>query len=99
MTSNYKVNEIFILQLEQALIKYILACSKMFYRLIMSDCYKLAYDFAKVNNLKIEDLRERLYSVVKRHSNISLRTPDGCILARAVEFNKVNVGMFFHKVI
>lgn len=105
MAPNYKVNQIFSKELEKALIDYIFQCSKMFYGLTITDCRKLAYDLAKANNLSIPHNWEEAKKASvdwykgfrKRHPNLSLRTPEGCSLARAIGFNKVNVDLFFEK--
>ncbi|XP_072399657.1 uncharacterized protein [Diabrotica undecimpunctata] len=105
MAPNYKINQIFSLELEEALVDYIITCSKMFYSLTITDCRKLSYDLAKANKLKIpknwEEEKKASVDWYKgfrhRHRTISLRTPEGCSLARAAGFNKENVNLFFNK--
>ncbi|GLV46596.1 hypothetical protein CBL_21431, partial [Carabus blaptoides fortunei] len=77
----------------------------MFYGLTIHDCCKLAYDLTVANNITPPKSweKEKKASVDwykgfrKRHPNISLRTPEGCSLARAAGFNRINVATFFDK--
>lgn len=106
MVPNYNVNKFFSMELEQALINYIITCSKLFYGLTITDCCKLTFDLVKANNIRVPDNWEisRKASIDcykgfwKKHPNISLRTPEGCSLARPVGFNKVNIEVFFYKI-
>ncbi|XP_072380813.1 uncharacterized protein [Diabrotica undecimpunctata] len=78
----------------------------MFYGLSREDTRNLSYEAAVYNNIvvpanwhtsKIASLAW-MKGFQKRHSNnLSLRTPEGCSLARATGFNKFNVEMFFSK--
>lgn len=102
---NYTINKIFPKVVEDSLQNYIVTCSKMFYGLTLIDCRRLAYEVAIRNNLKISDKWhiEKMATVDwikgfrKRYPNLSLRTPEGCSLARASGFNKHNVNLFFEK--
>ncbi|GLV46101.1 Arc2 [Carabus blaptoides fortunei] len=51
MAPNYKVYEILSSELEEALLRYITTCSKMFYCLTIHDYCKLAYDLTVANNI------------------------------------------------
>ncbi|KAK9716929.1 hypothetical protein QE152_g24451 [Popillia japonica] len=71
----------------------------------MIECRRLAYEMAMRNNISVPENWKtkqmagekwmRLF--MKRHYTLSLRTPEGCSLARATAFNKFNVGTFFDK--
>ncbi|XP_072392494.1 uncharacterized protein [Diabrotica undecimpunctata] len=103
---NYKVKQIFTIEQENDLCEYIIKCSKMFYGLSREDTRKLSYEAAVYNNIVVPAnwhtskiaLLAWMKGFQKRHSNnLSLRTPEGCSLARATGFNKFNVEMFFSK--
>ena len=103
LTPNYEVNKIFTSEKEKQLLDYIEYCAQIFYGLSTKDCRRVAYQMAKVNNLKIpqswidSELAgfEWLRSIRKRHPEISLRKPEACSLARATAFNKHNIESFF----
>lgn len=103
MVPNYSVNKVFNDQQEEELASYIITCSKMFYGLPVVDCCKLAYELAAKNHLKYPktwDVNKKagvewFYGFMHRHPSISLRTPEGCSLARAIAFNKHNADIFF----
>ena len=75
----------------------------MFYGLTTKDCHKLAYETAVANEIKcpaswVEKKiagEDWLLGFFKRHPNLSLRSPEGCSLARATAFNRHNVEAFF----
>ena len=75
----------------------------MFYGLTTKDCRKLAYETAVANEIKcpaswVEKKiagEDWLLGFFKRHPNLSLRSPEGCSLARATAFNRHNVEAFF----
>lgn len=103
MSPNYSVNKIFNDEEEEALAQYIIKCSKMFYGLPILECRKVAYEMAVINNKKRPknwDENEMagihwFSNFRQRHSNLSLRTPEGCSLSRATSFNRHNVQLFF----
>lgn len=102
-TPNYEINKVFTSEQENTLAKYIIKCSQMFYGLPIIDCRKLAYELAIANNLKIPETWETnkmagiewMRSFLRRNPTLSLRTPEGCSLARATSFNQHNVNKFF----
>lgn len=103
LTPNYAVRKIFTSTQEKAIADYIIKCSQMFYGLTTIDSRKLAYEMAMLNNIQVpqkwHDTKlagvEWLYGFRKRHSILSLRTPEGCSLSRATSFNRHNVKLFF----
>lgn len=103
MTPNYAVNKIFSTEQENILARYMVKCSQMFYGLPLIECRKLAYELATTNHLKIPETwetnkmagKEWMSSFIKRNPTLSLRTPEGCSLARATSFNEHNVNKFF----
>lgn len=105
MAPNYKVKQIFPTELEISLRDYIIKCAKLFYGLSLKDCRQLAYELAIKNNLEIPESwhAEQLASEAwlkgfrQRFQDLSLRTPEGCSLGRAVGFNQANVNLFFDK--
>lgn len=100
---NYEVNAVFTHEQETILKNYISECALMFYGLTAKDTRQLAYQVATANNLKVPPSWVKnkiagvdwLRSFKKRHSELSLRKPEACSLARATAFNKSNVNRFF----
>lgn len=104
MSPHYDVNKVFSNEQELELCDYIITCTKMFYGLPFSECRKIAYELAAVNQLKMPENWTRnetagidwMKGFMKRHSNtLSLRTPEGCSLSRSTSFNQHNVSIFF----
>ncbi|XP_067939990.1 uncharacterized protein [Watersipora subatra] len=64
---------------------------------------QFAYEYAKKLNLKYPILWDKnekagenwIYSFMKRHPNLSVRTPEATSLSRATSFNRSNVSAFF----
>lgn len=77
----------------------------MFYGLTRQEVRQLAYEVAMINRINVPKKwhekkvagKEWLYSFRKRHNKLSLRTPEGCSLARATSFNRHNVDIFYRK--
>ncbi|KAI5708742.1 hypothetical protein M8J76_002311 [Diaphorina citri] len=75
----------------------------MFYGLTRKECRTLAYEMAKTNRLNYPSTwddnkkagEDWLYHFMQRHPQLSLRTPEGCSLARASSFNLHNVTSFY----
>lgn len=101
---NYEVNAIFSREQEATLKAYISECSLMFYGLTAKETRQLAYQLAIANNLKVPSSWlsnqmagvDWLKSFRNRQSDISLRKPEACSLARATAFNRTNVQLFFN---
>lgn len=105
LTPNYNCRQIFDIDKEKELVKYILNLSKMGFGLTVTECRKLAYDMAEQNKLKLpenwvknkEAGLEWFRGFRKRHPSISIRSPEGCSLSRMTSFNPHNVQSFFNK--
>lgn len=88
---------------EAALQDYILTCAKMFHGLGTAAVRKLAYEYAVAMNKTMPDGWEKnkrageewLAGFVKRHDDMSLRSPEATSMARAMGFNKPAVDEFF----
>ena len=87
---------------EIMIVEYFLKASDIYFELSPKKCRKLAYRFAKANRIKIPSWYDKqqsgpdwLTSFLKRHRQLSLRTPESTSLARASSFNKNNVNSFF----
>lgn len=105
MTPNYSVRRVFTLEQENELVRYLVSCSKMFYGLPMNECRQIALEMALLNNITVP----KSWHVKKmagidwmdgfrsRNPILSLRTPEGCSLARATSFNPHNVAIFYDK--
>ncbi|CAH1109551.1 unnamed protein product [Psylliodes chrysocephalus] len=103
LVPKYDINKVFTNAQERDLKQYFIDCSLMFYGLTTDDCRQVAYQMAKINNIKMpknwEDRSKAgidwLKGFRKRHAELSLRKPELCSLARATAFNKANVKTFF----
>lgn len=103
LTPNYAVRKVFTTEQEKSLLDYIIKCSRMFYGLTRQEVKQLAYQMAVTNGISVSEKwhetkcagKEWLYNFRKRHSELSLRTPEGCSLARATSFNRHNVDIFY----
>ncbi|CAG9584656.1 unnamed protein product [Danaus chrysippus] len=99
---NYPVNKIFTDSQEIALKNYYSHCALLFYGLTPKESRKVAYQCAKINNLKMPASWETkqmagkdwLISLRRRH-NRTLKKPEPCSLSRATAFNQSNVGKFY----
>lgn len=88
--------------IEKEIVSHILAMEEMMFGLTPVDIRKLAYDVAEKNGLKHYFNKEKgiagkkwYYNFMKRHPELSLRTPECTSIARAKGFNKTNVYKFF----
>lgn len=105
MVPKYDVRRIFTKQQEDVLANYMITCAKMFYGLPLIECRQLAYEMASVNEIDMPDTwkirrlagEKWMRGFMKRNPRLSLRTPEGCSLARAAAFNETNVNLFFDK--
>ena len=85
------------------IVEYLLKASDIYFGLSPKECRKLAYRFAKTNRIKIPKswytnnklVLIGLHLFLKRHRQLSLRTPESTSLARVSSFNKNNVNSFF----
>ena len=86
---------------EEDLVKYIKDMQLRFFGLTRDAVCSLAYDYATVNKLNVPFNKEKkagpdwLESFLKRHPDLSIRQPESTSLARATEFNIVQVDRFF----
>lgn len=103
LTPNYENRSIFTQTQEVELKKYILDCASKFYGLTVNDCRKVAYQMAKINGISVPDCWEKeqiagkewFRSFKRRHSDLSVKKPEACSLARATAFNRETVKSFF----
>lgn len=100
-STKYSSNQVFSKDEETMLANYYIQASKLHYGLNRKAALKLAYDFAKSNNIKYPKAWDTRESATKdwlrgfyyRNSNISLRKPEATSLSRSTSFNKSNVDM------
>lgn len=79
-TPNYEVNKTFTIEHETALKEYIQECALKFYGLCSKDVRRIAYQMAKINNIKCHDSWENdkmagiewLRSFKSRHPDLTL---------------------------
>lgn len=101
--SNCAVKKMFTEQEESELSKYLQTASKMHYGLSRTDLMKFVYEYAVAIGRKIPESWETnksagkqwYYDFMKRHNELSLRSPEATSLSRATSFNKHNVSLFF----
>lgn len=105
--SAYATRQIFSIQEENQLEKYLIHSSKINYGLTYLNTRKLAYEFALQLGKKIPNSwsengkagRDWMLNFMKRHRKLSHRKPENTSLARASAFNKHNVERFFENLI
>lgn len=104
LVPRYDVNKVFTEEHEQLLLKYYKDCALIFYGLNVKECRKVAYEMAKVNDIKVPSSWERdslaglewFRSFRNRHPDISVKKPEAVSLARATSFNREAVKTFFN---
>ena len=97
------INRVFTVEEETILQDYLIQCSKVYFGLVPTDVRKLAYELAVKYEKKYpkkwnEDRmagKEWFSGFLKRHANLSLRSPQATSLSRASSFNEHNVNSFF----
>lgn len=99
----YKHSQIFTDSEEQQLKEYLLRSSKIHYGLTYIQTRKLAFEYAEQLKKKIVGIweihnlagKDWMLAFMKRHPELSLRSPESTSMARATAFNKTNVAEFF----
>ena len=90
---------------EQELAKYFHHAAEIYFGLCAVEVRVLAYQCAKHFNITMAPSwveREQagtdwFTGFLKRHANLSIRTPEATSIGRASAFNRTNVDIFFHK--
>ena len=89
-------------ELESQLVTHVINLEERMFGVTLSDLRRLAYQLAEANKLshrfnKTKEMagKKWLYSFLKRHKEIVLRTPEPTSIARAMGFNKPQVAAFF----
>ncbi|XP_076814279.1 uncharacterized protein LOC143460585 [Clavelina lepadiformis] len=89
-------------EIENQLAKHIEDMEAKFYGLTSMDLQKLAFQIAEANNISTRFNKEKkiagydwVKGFLKRHPEISLRSPEATSLARASGFNKPQIAKFF----
>ncbi|KAJ2937102.1 hypothetical protein O0L34_g19464 [Tuta absoluta] len=103
LVPNYEVNSVFTPEQENELKEYAIECAQKFYGLSSKEFRKVAFQMAKINNIKMPSTWETnkmagkdwLQAFKHRHPDISVKKAEACSLARASSFNKTNVNNFF----
>ncbi|ESO01977.1 hypothetical protein HELRODRAFT_161189 [Helobdella robusta] len=96
---NWNTRQVFNLEQEEMLAKYLLQASKMNYGLSTKTTRQFAYDMAVANNITCPSSWSMkktagidwLQGFMKRRPELSLRAAEATSLARATAFNKYNV--------
>lgn len=89
-------------QYEQVLVEHVKDLSNRCMPLMKKEFLKLAYDLAEEMKIPHRFNKEKgsagkhfYYDFMRRHSDISLRTPESTSMMRAVGFNKPQVDLFY----
>ena len=96
---------VFNISQELLLVEYLLKASALYYGLSTDEVKSLAYEYAAKLGLKITNSwvaakkagSNWLSGFMKRHPNLTLRTPESTSLSRATSFNRHNVNAFYDK--
>ena len=96
---------VFNISQELLLVKYLLKASALYYGLSTNEVKSLAYEYAAKLGSKIPNSwvaakkagSDWLSGFMKRHPNLTLRTPESASLSRATSFNRRNVNAFYDK--
>ncbi|KAL1446005.1 hypothetical protein WDU94_012268 [Cyamophila willieti] len=97
-----RFKNVFSEEQESEIVEHVLTMEQRLFGLTLSDLRRLAFQLAVSNNIphRFNVEKEKagkgwLYGFLKRHPEISLRTPEKTSLARAKGFNRTAVGNFF----
>ncbi|KAG1676006.1 hypothetical protein GQR58_014449 [Nymphon striatum] len=99
-----KMHAIFKPEHEALLVQYLLKASKLYYGLCPKEVRRLAYEYASQLDLNMPRIwidnecagKDWMNIFLKKHKNMSLRTPEATSLGRATSFNRHNVTLFFN---
>ncbi|XP_011870541.1 PREDICTED: uncharacterized protein LOC105563512 [Vollenhovia emeryi] len=101
-----KIRRVFDAEKENLLVAYVMKAADIYYGLSPKEIRKLAFQYAQVANIKMPESwsdkkmagADWFTSFLKRHSTLSIRTPEATSLARTSSFNPTNVEKFFYNV-
>ena len=99
----HSATQVFTAAQEQLLSKYFLTSASFYYGLSPQETRKLAYQLAVKHDCKMPQSWENNKSAgpdwmsgfMKRHPELSIRSPQATSLSRAISFNRSNVTLFF----
>ncbi|KAK3928286.1 Pogo transposable element with KRAB domain [Frankliniella fusca] len=102
---SHNSRSIFTNAMEESIAQYCTDMALIGYGLTTLKVRELAYETAMINKIKVPDSWTKetiagldwLHGFQRRHPQLSIRTPEGCSIARAQAFNKPNVEKFFDK--
>lgn len=102
-SNKYASRQVFTVEQETLLEKYLMKSSKLQYGLTYKAAREMAYSYAKYLGRSFPESWERdktagldwIKGFMKRHSTLSLRKPENTSLNRALGFNKASVQAFF----
>ena len=96
------VGQLITWSLENALLKKIKEMERLLFGMTAEDVRKIAFEFAKKMGLKTRFAKDSqmagkdwLYGFLKRHPDLTIRSPEATSMARAVGFNGPQVTRFF----
>ena len=101
----YGYRSVFNVSQELFLVEYLLKASALYYGLSTNEVKSLAYEYVAKLGLQIPNSwvaakkagSDWLSGFMKRHPNLTLRTPESTSLSRATSFNRHNVNVFYDK--
>lgn len=100
----YRKNKLALsVPLEKQLVNYVKKAANFYLGLTPKEIRKLAYQFGSANGIEVPESWEEeqmagkdwYTGFMKRHTDLSLQTPEATSLARVSAFNKTTVGEFF----
>jgi transposase len=99
----YGNRKIFYDHEEAELCKYLKSSARMYFGLTPVEVRKLAFEIAHKNNKSIPHTwleksmagEEWLRSFLKRHNDLTIRTPEATSIGRAASFNEENAALFY----
>lgn len=104
--ANNATQKVFTIEQEEELLSYLLRAAQWNFDVTVDEMKKLAFQYAKANNLKYqvkwdenESAGRQWYRTFRKSykDKISLRKPESTSLGRMASFNKPNVEIFFEK--
>ena len=105
VSGQVNAHRVFTDEQEKSICEYAIRIAKMFYGLTILEFCKLAYSYAEacksscIPGSWVKDgaaPRDWYYGFMSRHPNLTLKTPEGMSIKRAMSFNRTNVEVFFN---
>ena len=101
----FNSRQVFPMHMEEELTTYLLTCSAMYYGLTPKSLRRLAFEYARKNNIVTPATwnankmagKDWLTGFLRRNTSLSIRSPEATSLARMTSFNHTNLNIFQDK--